>query len=236
VFVVNNTPNSNDVVEFKHGGTQPIATLIDPGESAISCAVDPITGNLAVTSGSNISGGSGVVAIYAHGKGSTPQFYSDTQMFAIYWCGYDDKGNLFVDGQPTSDGFGFQLAELPKGKKALVNIKLTGGTINFPGQVQWDGKYLLIGDQEAQQSGDPESSALYETTGATGKIVKKITLKGSTDVSEYEVLGSTMLAPNALDGSLGGGDVLLYKYPAGGVATKKITGPFDDPIGLVVSP
>jgi hypothetical protein len=235
VWVVNNTPNANDVVEFAHGGTTPIATLVDPGESAISCAVDPASGDLAVTSGTDIYSGAGGLAIYKGGKG-TPAFYSDTKMYEMFWCGYDNNGNLFVDGQPSNDGSGFALAELPKGKKALTNITLTGGKINFPGQVQWDGKYLLVGDQEAQGNGSPQTSAVYETTGAGGKIVKKITLKGSTDVSQYEVLGSTMLAPNSQDSSFGGGDVLFYKYPAGGAATKKLNGSFDYPIGLVVSP
>jgi hypothetical protein len=234
VFVVNNTPNDNDIVEFKHGGTVPIATLVDPGESAISCAVDPTTGDLAVTSGGNISGGTGAVAIYAKATG-TPQLYTDPQIFEVFWCGYDDKGNLFVDGQPSSDGFGFALAELPKGKKTFENITLTGGKINFPGQVQWDGKYLLVGDQEAQKQSSPETSAIYETTGAGGKIVKRIPLKNSVDVSEYEVLGNVIVAPNSMGGSLSGGDVLFYKYPAGGAPTKKLTGGFDYPIGLVIS-
>jgi hypothetical protein len=236
VFVVNNTPNDNDVVEFAHGKTTPIAELVDPGESAISCAIDPVTGDLAVTSGTNISGGAGVVGIFPDGGKGTPTFYSDSSMQEMFWCGYDTKGDLFVDGQPGLYGVGFALAELPKGKKALTNIKLTGGKINYPGQVQWDGKYLLVGDQEAQGSGSPQTSAIYETTGATGKIVKKIALKGSTDVAQYEVLGSTILGPNSLDGSGGGGDVLFYKYPAGGASTKKLTGGFDYPIGLVVSP
>lgn len=235
VWVVNNTPNDNDVVEFKHGGTTPIATLVDPGESAISCAIDPTTGNLAVTSGTDISGGAGALAIYKGAKG-TPVMYSDSKMQEMFWCGYDNKGNLFVDGSPSLYVAGFALAELPKGKKTLANITLTGGKINFPGQVQWDGSTLLIGDQEAQGNGSPETSAVYQTTGAGGKILKKITLKGSTDVSQYEVLGSTLLAPNSQDSSFGGGDVLFYKYPAGGASTKKITGSFDYPVGLVVSP
>jgi hypothetical protein len=234
VFVVNNTPNQNDVVEFKHGGTTPIATLVDPGEAAISCAVDPTTGNLAVTSGGNISGGTGAVAIYAHATG-TPQIYTDPKIFEVFWCGYDGKGNLFVDGQPSSDGYGFSLAELPKGKKTFTNLKLTGGKINFPGGVQWNGKYLLIGDQEAQAPGKPQTSAIYETTGAGGKIVKKIALKSSTDIAQYEVLGSAIVGPNSLNGSFGGGDVLLYKYPAGGAPDGKIKGNFSYPLGSVVS-
>jgi hypothetical protein len=236
VWVVNNTPNNDDMVEFAHGKTTPIAELVDPGESAISCAINPVNGDLAVTSGTDISGYAGDLAIFPDGGKGTPTFYSDPNMQEMFWCGYDTKGNLFVDGQPGLYGVGFALAELPKGKKALTNITLTGGKINYPGQVQWDGKYLLVGDQEAQGSGSSETSAIYETTGASGKIVKKITLKGSTDISQYEVLSSTILGPNSLNGSYGGGDVLFYKYPAGGASTKKLTGSFSYPIGLVVSP
>ena len=234
VWVVNNTPNQADVVEFKHGGTTPIATLGDPGEAAISCAVDPTTGNLAVTSGGNLSSGTGAVAVYAHAKG-TPQMYTDPKIFEVFWCGYDDKGNLFVDGQPSNNGYGFQFAELPKGKKTLTNITLKGGTINFPGHIQWDGKYVLVGDQEAQGQGMSETSAVYETTGAGGKIVKKIALKNSSDVAQYLVQGATLVGPNSLGGSLDGGNVLFYKYPAGGAPTKKLTYGFDYPIGLAIS-
>ncbi len=234
VWVVNNTPNQNDVVEFKHGGTTPIATLGDPSQSAISCAVDPTTGNLAVTSGVNLSSGPGAVAVYAHAKG-TPQMYSDPKIYEVFWCGYDDKGNLFVDGQPSNTGNGFQFAELPKGKKTFTNITLKGGTVNFPGQIEWDGKYVLVGDQEAQGQGMPETSAVYETTGAGGKIVKKIALKGSSDVSEYLVQGASLIGPNSLGGSFAGGNVLFYKYPGGGAPTKKLTFGFDYPIGLTIS-
>ena len=46
-------------------------------------------------------------------------------MDAVYFCGYDDKGDLFVDGR-GSDGFQFRFAELPKGKETFVNILLKG--------------------------------------------------------------------------------------------------------------
>ncbi len=81
----------------------------------------------------------------------------------------------------------------------------------------------------------PESSAIYETTGAGGKIVKKIMLKGSSDFSQFLVTGATIVGPNSLGGSLAGGDVLFYKYPAGGTPAKKLSYSFDYPIGLTIS-
>src|ERR1700688_4758776 len=44
VFLTHN----GTVYEFAHGGTTPIATLSLPGNSAVGCSVDPVTGNLAV--------------------------------------------------------------------------------------------------------------------------------------------------------------------------------------------
>src|SRR5580698_5591825 len=41
-------PPTPEMVEYKHGGTMPIATLSFPGEHPTGCSVDPITGNLAV--------------------------------------------------------------------------------------------------------------------------------------------------------------------------------------------
>lgn len=49
VFVTTFGPYSQSYVyEYAHGGTEPIATLVDPGDSN-GCAIDPKTGNLAVT-------------------------------------------------------------------------------------------------------------------------------------------------------------------------------------------
>ena len=50
--------NDDNVFEYAHGGTEPIATLDLPGSNAIGCSVDPTTGNLAVVfsgSGKNVA-------------------------------------------------------------------------------------------------------------------------------------------------------------------------------------
>src|SRR5262249_47577682 len=53
VFITVPSPYSasSEILEYAHGGTEPIATFSDPGygEEPWSCAVDPTTGNLAVT-------------------------------------------------------------------------------------------------------------------------------------------------------------------------------------------
>jgi hypothetical protein len=217
VWIVGNA--AGELIEYAHGGTTAIASLSDPGYYPTICSVDPITGNLAVAnkqSNNNSNPQPGNVAIYAHAKG-TPTLYKDSALFQVWFCGYDDKGNLYIDGtKGYSVNFGF--AELPKGKAKITNIALKGGTIYFPGKILWDGKHVVVGDQTYQNK-YPYTSGIYQTTGAGGKIVGTTALTGSSDVAGFWLEGSTVIAPD-----LGLLDVNLYKYPAGGKSTMILPG------------
>ena len=72
-------------------------TLNDPGEYPAGCSVDPATGNLAVTNFETFSRGPGSVSIYKKAKGK-PKLYSDAAISRRWYCSYDDRGDLFVDG------------------------------------------------------------------------------------------------------------------------------------------
>lgn len=237
VWIVDNAAASGgaQVIEYKHGGTKPIATLEDSREYSETCSVDPTTGNLAVTNQGDYSNGPGSVSLYTRAKGSA-KMYVDPKIGAMYFCGYDPKGNLFVDGINTAGTF--QLAEMPKGKKTFTNITLKGGTIHLPGQVQWDGKHVAVGDQDAGYTVSKYTySAIYETTGAGGKIVGETPLTNSLDVAGFWIQGDTVVAPNAPElASQTGGNVYFYKYPGGGKPTKNLPKGFDDPLGLAISP
>jgi DNA-binding beta-propeller fold protein YncE len=217
---------SGKIKEYAHGGTKAIAVLDDPGEVPVSCAVDPTTGNLAVANYyRRRESNQGSIAIFTGAKGK-PTFYMGPLGLYGYFCGYDDKGNLFVDGTSHESG-GFLFEELAKGSARLRNITLTGGTIYFPGQVQWDGKYVAVGDQTYQRK--PGASAIFRTTGAGGKIVGVTTLTGYGDVVEFWIERNTLVAPN-YSARL----ALLYKYPAGGFPKRTVTG-LRQPFGAVVS-
>ena len=123
-----------EVLEYAHGGTSPIQTL-NSGDIPLGCAVDPTTGNLAVT---NEASGAGEVAIFPNAKG-TSKWYRDPDIFTYGLCGYDNKGNLFRDGTGT----GNFLAELPKGSSTFKNYALDGSFDVF-GSVQWDGKRMTL--------------------------------------------------------------------------------------------
>lgn len=212
------------IVEYKHGGKSPIAVLKDADDEPDGCAVDPLSGDLAVANYSTVDGGQGNIAIFKHAKGK-PRFYSDSAPFFGAFCGYDNKGNLFFDGLASASS-GFVFAELAKGKRSVTNIPLSGAIIYYPGGVQWDGTYVAVGDQHYRGA---NTSAIYQTTGANGKIVGKTTFDDPGRVAHWWIQNSRVVAPNITTQF-----VRLYRYPAGGHATKTI-GPYEAPSGATVS-
>lgn len=220
VWIVNDA--ASQIVEYAHGGTAPIATLSDPGVYPEGCSVDPTTGNLAVTNFSSNSG-SGSVSIYAGAQGS-PKRYSDPTFANYRFCGYDAHGNLFVDGANGAAAFTF--AELPKGSKTFKDISLKQN-IEWPGGVQWDGKYITVGDTD--------TGMIYRVN-ARGQVKGSLQLSGANYVNQFWIA----LAPNqalrlakVIVPSQDGGVVGYYKYPAGGPAITSI--PVSEPFGATVS-
>lgn len=223
----------HEMLEYAHGGTSPIATLSDSTEYPYGCSVDATTGNLAVANIFGASNSAGSIAVYADAQGS-PTLYSDSSIYYMEYCGYDKQGDLFMDGTPESSS-SFVLAELPKGAGSIGNISLTG-TVHSPGGVQWWGKYLAVGD-DYYESQSTSSIDQIQISGSTAKIVSYTVLTGSAYVQQYTITkthgrrGKTIVvAPNLAASS----NVLFYKYPAGGTATKTLTG-FTNPIGTAVS-
>jgi hypothetical protein len=91
---------------------------------------------------------------------------------------------------------------------SLRILKLKG--IAFPGNIQWDGSSLTVGDP-AYKSG----SAIFRVTvsGSKAAISGKTVLKDSYEVYQSWIQGDTVIGPDdgpSLDA------VKLWKYPAGG--------------------
>jgi DNA-binding beta-propeller fold protein YncE len=222
VFITNT--GASDILEYAHAGTTPIASLPDAGYSPVGCAVDPTTGDLAVTNLTVATGsGPGNLLIFRHAKG-TPKIYTTQNVYYYYFCGYDDTGNLYVDGNTQHIG-AFEFAELPVGRKNFKSITLNQ-TIQMPGGVQWDGKYVAVEDRGVASQG----SVIYQFAihGSAGTEAGTTPLTGSTEVSTFWIQGATVIGPNAA------GNVLFWHYPAGGAAKKTIDG-FGNPLGVTVS-
>jgi hypothetical protein len=216
------------VFEYAHGGTKRIATLDAAGPDPSGCAVDPTTGDLAVASlGFSDYGQNAFVAIYKNARGK-PTTYQSSTFYQYWFCGYDNKGNLFVDGLSAPGTGHFALAKLPKGGSALKEVT-PDQYIGWPGGVQWDGKHVAIGDQI--------TPVIYQFSMHGSKAAKVGTTalgSGAYNVVQFFIDGQTVIAPDQHPRP-SNGDVLFYNYPAGGSATKKITKAVIDPHGAVVS-
>jgi DNA-binding beta-propeller fold protein YncE len=217
-------PPTPEMVEYKHGGTMPIATLSFPGEHPTGCSVDPITGNLAVTNLFGPSSVAGSVEVYADAQG-TPTDYALPQIFIAYACGYDNAGNLFVDGQSTSGGFEFD--KLPAGGKPAVSVTLNQ-TIHYPGGVQWDGTHVAVGEQGV--GGFAPVIYRFKIKGTKGALFgKPVPLNGLSREYQFWKQGATVLVPDSNNGDVG-----FWRYPQGGSPTQSIPGLLS-PYGVALS-
>jgi hypothetical protein len=199
------------IVEYASDGNHPIGNLKDPGQKPVACAVDPKTGNLAVTNYQTTSSGSGSVAIYLKAEGK-PKFYSNPTLTTADSCGYDNKSNLFVDGdagQPFPGNVWF--GELAAGQSSLLQIKVNG-KIKEPGQVQWVDPYVTIGALYF--------STIYRLTvsGTTARVEGRTKLKKAEVVDSWiqgtKVIGGTIIFTSVP------GKVEVWNHPAGGKPIK----------------
>lgn len=204
-------PSGDTVYEFAHGGTSPVNLLTLTSIIPFSCAINPKTGDLAI---SNFGGDN--VAIFHNAQG-TPTMYADANFFDVYFLGYDPSGNLFVDGTNSSNDFLY--AELPAGSSTFVDITLNTLPAE-PGSVQWDGKYIAIGDL---------ASTIYQTQGSA--VVSTTTLPTEC-LQQFYIFPQKrkIVAPDRCNVNAD-----VYPYPAGGAPVKTVTGGLQQPFGAVLS-
>jgi hypothetical protein len=199
VFITNN----NQVLEYAHGGTTPIATLDLSGDNATGCAVDPMTGNLAV-----VYRGSGAdVAVFADAQGQ-PMLY--TSELDSEFCGYDDDGDLFVSGYNSDEP---DLSELLNGSGAFSPLSIKG-KIGNPGRVQWDGKYLTY---ESRTAGSVKIARLT-VAGSSATVVGTTRFKGGIrNAYEPWIYGNRIIVPYSTRGQYAN-EIGVWAYPGGGKA------------------
>ena len=219
--------NQDTIVEYKHGGKKRVQTLTMPQYVAVDCSVDPTSGNLAVTWNANASS-ENYIAIYKHARGSSTLYGLDGDF--VFYCGYDNKGNLFVDGQVGYASQESLFFELPHGGAKLQNLTLNQ-SFEHVGAVQWDGEYVAIGDDVAQKI------YRFAISGSTGTLEGTISLDGLTSSYQWWIIGRRLLVPTiAFISYQPLGEVLYYKYPKGGAAVKAISDGDDTaPYGVTVS-
>jgi hypothetical protein len=209
-----------DVVEFAHGGSKPVKTLIDPSPYATDCAFDPSTGDLAVINKYGQSEYSpGNVAIYAGAKG-TPKTYK-IKGFVTYVSGaYDPGGNLLVSDDETS---GLKFAMLPHGSKSFEAVTLPHGSqMTRPGYVRWDGEYFDV-EYSVSYDQNPSMFVWYTIKGTKGTQEGYMITEESGENCGPFWLGrvggpKSVKRANQLvaSASSGYGGVFGWEYPQGG--------------------
>jgi hypothetical protein len=210
------------IVEYPHGGSDPIDSSYTGG-AAQGCTVDPTTGSVAVAnpSGSSPTFGHGFIWVW-NKAGSGYHYYFSRNFKEPIWCGYDNSGNLFIEGYSWHAGKrNLKLFELARGAASLkeIAISATGPATG----VQYDGKYLTIG------AGDN----IYQlrVKGSKAKVVGTTTLSGWTARSYFVVVKRTRQGRQVVPTA--GAEIGLFNYPAGRDATKTIT--VNDAYSAVVS-
>jgi hypothetical protein len=203
---------SGSVNEYKAGGTKVLKTLIVTGGDPAGCAINRSNDDMAVAL---LTGG---IVIFKNASGSgTPVSDGLTE---TYFIGYDGSGDLFADGFTSSDAV--VLVEMPAGSSTFHAVSLPN-TIEFPGNVQWDGTYMTVQDQEA------EAIYRYSVSGSTATLEGTVELSDASDCAGgYIFKGKYFLCPDA-----GDDDVKVYAYPAGGAPIETWTINFF-PAGTIV--
>jgi hypothetical protein len=171
VWVTNYRHGRFYVDEFAHGGTKAIAHLRAPnGSNLAGCAVDPISGDLAVV-------GYNTILVWSGARDGKPTRYS--VYFAPLFAAYDNAGNLFVTGWEGGSDWFFVMAELAKGSQKVTNIRLDRHAYE-PGEVQWDGKYVVVATTVNRRTRNPFSNKsvfrLYrlQVSGKSGHVVQVV--------------------------------------------------------------
>ena len=207
------------IAEYAHGGTMPIRTLNYPDENPESCAVDPSSGNLAVTNSYPPA-----LYVYTNASGIPKMYGAPPSVGQAIDCVYDDRGNLFVTGFGDSKGFVF--GELSRiGDVFTVSLGATATIPSATAGVQWDGTDVVLSD-------GAEYLYRFKILRHKGRLAGKAMLENAANVSNIWLEGDQLIVPNSAP--YGKGDVAFYAYPAGGRPVKTMTG-FARPTGAVVS-
>ncbi len=238
VYVVDSY--ATKIYEFTSEGLGPIKTWVDPYGYPWACAIDPVTGTLAVSNTSDFGSKSnaGGLVFWIDGSGS-PVEYKYSGVAGLYWMGYDTFSRLLLEGTGVGTPPYFFLGEVLRQKPSELYELFFPPSVPFNCEsgIQWDGKYMTVAG----------CSAIYQVTVSRGsypklEIVGTTTLSvGCCQFSDYYVphnnsQGSKLVVSGTHLGSAFQCPTAYFLYPAGGTATKLLTQNYCDldPQGVVV--
>jgi hypothetical protein len=221
--------DSNGLTEYSHGGTTPIGSISMYyqyyGDHPYSCAIDPTTGDLAISIVDRYQGRDAGLILVCTSDTSCTSYESRTRVY-FYFLSYDKNGNLWADGlKQTTNKFWFGMR--PAGGQ-FQKMTLTGATISAPGGlVNADGVFSV------GAPGTSGNSIIYQVS-ASGTVTGTTQLSNANGCYQFAIQGNAkstrVTCPNST-----GANVTKYNYPAGGSPVVTIKGKFAQPFAAVYS-
>jgi hypothetical protein len=233
VYVANT--RTEQVFEISRSGSI-VNTWDDSYGYPVGCAVDPATGSLAVANMTGLSSGSGQVLVFS--DSSTPTVLSNPAQYFYFFVGYGPNSELWTSGRTL---YGNYIASAC-GPSTCSTVNLTGGTIYFPGPVQWDGKrgHWVLFDQTC----DATAAACSYPVSASGALGSATTYDNYNGGGVCGMAQGVIAADNlnfvvGSDASCGSTSAAIarWSYPAGGDPTNFATfsSPYAIPGGVAIS-
>ena len=216
VYVAN---GAHYVYEYSRRGKR-LNTYDDSYGYPWSCAVDPATGNLAVTNFDGKKDSAGEVLVYSSPSSPPTMLSNPSQKYYLY-AGYGPNSSLWVDGKTSTGSFILSSCNL----SSCSTIPITGGTIYYPGTVQWDsirGNWVVFDDL----CGEVSATCSYPVSegGSLGQQTKYLTYHGGSVCMHEAAIGGKLNTyvvgsdRGACDGSFTP-TFNRWAYPAGGQPT-----------------
>jgi hypothetical protein len=222
-----------EVLKYSRTGTL-LATYSDTAGYPVGCAVNPANGDLAVTNIFNTAGAGGVY-IYTS-PSSTPTELTNPSGYYYYFAGYGPGSSLWVSGRNASGDYLLSAC----GATTCSTISLSGGTVYFPGAVQYDyvASTWVVFDQLC---GDTNAACSYPVS-VSGALGTATDYHNPVGTNVCDLVQATIAANGAK--YVAGGDYEScgftttsfdrWAYTAGGTPTNHNTSG-ETPIGAAVS-
>ncbi|MGB6518000.1 MAG: hypothetical protein WBE79_05755, partial [Candidatus Cybelea sp.] len=184
------------------------------------------------------TGGAGSVDVFTNATG-TPTKFTSSSVTEFFFPTYDNAGNLFLDGE---GGAGYALSELAAGSSSITNVTVSGGTLFFPGGLNWDPatSSVILGDQECNGQA---ASCLYSATVSGGvATITGVTVlldasgQSAGDVDQWAIAPQgRYVAAGIISQDSNPSSLARWAFPAGGEPINFNGTTLSEPIGTAIS-
>jgi hypothetical protein len=133
------------LIEYAHGGTNPVRICEDPSGSLVGCSISA-AGDVSATATNEVCTWKGGIA------NDSPACIDGNSTSCIYFAtfGYDHAGDLVGMGETNGS---IVACMIPAGKTTMEKLSTSGITVNFDLEgTSWDGRYIALGAYQGNTS------------------------------------------------------------------------------------